>query len=353
MSRPCAQTAVTALLVVILPIVAAGQRSGELIDRGIRAYQNLDYDNAVVLLRRALAAPPSDTVPVAVVVRALSYLAASEVYRGRRDSAAVVFRRLVLSAPRARPDPLIFPPEVTTVFEATRRVTKAVLAELPADATLQAGEGRYPIALFASSFHEIVVALEQEDGRFLRGLYAGAIGDSLLVPWDGLDSAGVPMRTGRYVLSVTSRPSPGGEILRVLRLSLDIRATPGRDTLPWPAKPDSLPERTTAGPALRALAMGMLSGTAALALPLVVARGSRPSGARFAVAGVVSLAGIFGYFARKPGQPLPHSVVVNRERRADWQVKVRVVQHENTARRRDVQLTLRSGKPVIIEREAP
>ena len=353
MSRPWAQTAATTLLVAIFPAVAAGQRSGELIDRGIRAYQVLDYDNATLLLRRALAAPPSDTVPVAERVRALNYLAASELYRGRRDSAAAVFRRLVLSAPRAHPDLLIFPPEVTTVFEATRRSTKAVLAELPADTTLQAGEGRYPIVLFASSFHEIVVALEQEDGRFLRGLYAGAIGDSLLVSWDGLDSAGVPMRTGRYALSVTSRPSPGGEILRVLQLRLDVRATSGRDTLPWPAKPDSLPERTTPGPALRALALGMLSGAAALALPPVVARGSRPSGARFGVAGAVSLAGILGYFARKPGQPLPQSIAVNSERRAAWQGKVGDVQHENTVRRRTVQLTLRSGKPVVIEREAP
>jgi len=340
-------------LAVLLPAAVSGQQPGGLVDRGVRAYQTLDFETAAAQFRRALAASAPDTLTSLERVRALTYLAASDYYRDRRDSAAAVFRRLVLTAPRARPDPLIFPPEVTSVYDAARRATKVVAADLP-DTTIDLNGGHYPIHLTASSFHEIVVTLEQEDGRFLRGLYAGPIGDTLLVRWDGTDSAGVPLATGQYVLAVTSRPTPGGEILRVLRTPLTVRAGGGRDTLPWPASPPAaLPERAKSGPALRALMAGLVSGTAALALPSVVAKDARPTGARFAVAGAVSLAGVFGYFAHKPGRPLPENVTANRDRQAAWQVVVDSVRRENGARRRDVRLTIRSGAPVTIDREAP
>jgi len=342
------------LLLAARPAPARAQRSAELVDRGVRAYQNLDYDNASTLIRRALASPTPDTLPPGERTRALTYLAASDFFRGRQDSAAAVFRRLVLTAPRARPDPLIFPPEVTTIFEAARRTTKVVAPALPADTTVQLGDARYPIPLYASSFHEVVVALEREDGRFVRGLYAGPIGDSLVVRWDGLDSAGVPIAGGRYLLSVTSRATPGGDVVRVVRVPIEVRATAGRDTLPWPPGPDSLlPERTPSGPALRTLAIGIASGAAALVLPSAVAQGSHPTGARFAVAGAVSLAGIFGYFAHKPGLPLPRNAVANRGRRAAWQVKADDVRRENAARRRQIRLTVRAGAPVVIDREGP
>lgn len=343
------------LLAALLPAGVSGQESPQtaLLDRGIRAYQTLDYETAASLLRRALAASAPDTLTSVERVRALTYLAATDFYRDRRDSATMVFSRLVRMAPRARPDPLIFPPEVTAVYDAVRRATKVVAADLP-DTIVDLNGGHYPIRLAASSFHEIVVTLEQEDGRFLRGLYAGPIGDTLQVRWDGTDSAGVPLSTGQYVIAVTSRPTPGGEVLRVLRVPLEVKAGGGRDTLPWPATPPTpLPERARSGPALRALAAGFLGGTAALALPSVVAQDAHPAGARFAVAGAVSLAGLFGYFAHKPGRPLPENVVANRERRAAWQIVVDSVRRENGARRREVRLTIRSGVPVIIDREAP
>jgi hypothetical protein len=344
---------VVLLLAALVPAAASAQQTAALVERGVRAYQTLDYETAAALLRRALAAPAPDTATSVERVRALTYLAASDFYRDRRDSTAAVFRRLVLTAPRARPDPLIFPPEVTALYDAARRATKAVAAELP-DTTVDLNGGRYPIRLAASSFHEIVVALEQEDGRFLRGLYVGPIGDTLLVRWDGTDSAGVPLASGAYVLTVTSRPTPGGEILRVLRVPLEVRAGGGRDTLPWPASPPApLPERAPSGPALRVLAAGVLTGTAALALPGVVAKDAQPTGARFAVAGAVSLAGILGYFAHKPGRPLPQNAIANRARAAAWQVLRDSVRRENGNRRREVRLTVRSGAPVIIDRESP
>jgi len=86
----------------------------------IRAYQDLDFDAAARLLRRVLTPPLAMELSDAERARALSYLGAAEHYRGRPDSAIAVFRRLAVLAPRDQPDTLIFPPEVTRLYDAVR-----------------------------------------------------------------------------------------------------------------------------------------------------------------------------------------------------------------------------------------
>lgn len=119
---------VIAAVTAALPPRAAAQEQNRSLTGALQAYQNLEYESAAALFRRALAveAPSPDTLPTALRPKALTYLAASDFYRGRKDSAAVVFRRLIQQDPRYRPDPLIFPPEVTQAFESARRGTKVV-----------------------------------------------------------------------------------------------------------------------------------------------------------------------------------------------------------------------------------
>ena len=338
-----------------LPGGAAAQDQNRSLTAALQAYQNLEYESAAALFRRALAveAPSPDTLPTALRPKALTYLAASDFYRGRKDSSAVVFRRLIQQDPRYRPDPLIFPPEVTQAFEAARRATKVVAVVPPADTSLRLGRDQYPIHLYSSSFHEVVVGLERPDGRFIRGIYAGPIGDSLVVNWDGLDSANVPPGDGPLVLTVTSRPTPGGEVVRVVRIMLDVRATHA-DTLPWPAVPDTLllPERAPAGPALRSLSEGLLGAVAVLALPSIVGSGTHPTGARFAVVGALSLAGIAGFVSRRPGIPFPQNVIKNTERRAVFQRQIEAAKQDNARRRTGVLERIRAGAPVVISRES-
>jgi len=348
---------VTAALAVTVatPRPAAAQDATHAVASAVEAYQNLDYETAAALLRRVLAveAPSPDTIPDALRPKALTYLAASDFYRGRRDSADAVFRRLIREDPRFRPDPLIFPPEVTAVFESQRRAIKVVAVEPPADTTLRVGRDQYPIRMYASSFHEVVVALEHTDGRFLRGIYAGPIGDSLTVNWDGLDSAGAPPGDGPLVLTVTSRPTPGGEVVRVVRVPLDIRATHA-DTLPWPGLPDTalLPERATSGPAMRALGGGLLGAAAVLVLPSVMASGAHASDGRFVVVGALTVSGIAGFLGHRPGTPLPDNVVRNTERRALWQRQIETTKQENARRRTAVLERIRASAPLVISREA-
>jgi len=105
---------------------AQAERASTRMANAIAAYQNLDFDLAAILLRRALSGELSDTQRVA----ALMYLGAAEHYRARPDSAAAVFGRLVLLAPRYQPDTLIFPPEITRLYKSVHDRTAAVLRRL-------------------------------------------------------------------------------------------------------------------------------------------------------------------------------------------------------------------------------
>src|SRR5438132_10440136 len=99
----------------------------------MRAYKNLEFDAATLLLRRGVVQLTAANAPVARRAKGLVYLGAAELFRGRRDSAVAVFRRLVVLDPRYRPDQLVFPPEVTNVFEAVRLRTKTVGTVGPRD----------------------------------------------------------------------------------------------------------------------------------------------------------------------------------------------------------------------------
>ena len=83
---------------------AAGQGAAQAIvspfAEGIRAYQNLDFDQAAALLRRDLARATGSTATLSERAQGLVYLGAADLFRGRRDSTVAVFRRLVQLDPR-------------------------------------------------------------------------------------------------------------------------------------------------------------------------------------------------------------------------------------------------------------
>lgn len=328
---------------------ARGQASGELVQRGIRAYRDLDLPTAVGLIRRALAAQGDDTLPEPARLEALSYLGAAEFVRGRTDSAASAFRRIVQLEPRYRLDPLVFPPELATLFSSVRRETKVVEAEIPTVATVTPGSGLYTPLLFASSFHEIRATIERSDGVSVRRVYEGIISDSLELRWDGLDAAGTPLESGRYVLAIESRLS--GEVVRILRVPLDIESNPA-DTVDHPLPPpDSLflPERLTGGPGLEALVGGLLGGVGIAVLPLAVAPDADLSAGRIAVAGTVALTGVIGFFTQRPGRPIDANVRANELLRQAWRVRVDEVVQLNAGRRSIAEIVVRAGPPTVID----
>src|SRR5439155_17725485 len=142
--------------------------------------------------------------------------------RGQRDSAVAAFRHLVLLNPRYRPDELIFPPQVTNLFQEVRRATRAIAVAVPPVTELRTRLERFTARVLASSLADITVMLAQEDGTPVRQLYSGPVADSLVVTWDGLTAAGAPADNGRYVLRVMPRTAaPDGP--RPRQVVLDVK----------------------------------------------------------------------------------------------------------------------------------
>lgn len=319
-----------------------------LVQSGLRHYQRLEYDSAIVDLRRALTNTPTDSLTDSARARALTYLAASELFRGRRDSSLAVFRRLVTLNPRARPDPLVFPPEVQNIYDFARDVTKVVAVQVPRDTSIRLGADRFRARLYASSFQQIIVTLEREDGFTVRTLYAGPISDTLQVFWTGEDTLFFQNDTGRLVFTVTSIVNTRQS--RVLRLPFDLVLGP-QDTLPTPPPlPDSLflPEREPAGPGFASLGRGAGIGLAVALLPGLVSGGDAPSGSRFAVAGGLTIAGLVGFFKHRPGRPLPDNIVANQALRDGYQAQIQMTAQENAIRVLQKRLDIHVGRPEVL-----
>lgn len=336
------------------PHAVTAQRAAAALAQGVRAYDDLEFDGAAGLLRRALAFQGADALAPADAARALIYLAATELLRDRPDSARAVARTLVLANPRFHPDELVFPPQVLTLYEEVRRATPAVTARAPADTAIRAGTEALKVRLYASTFHDVAAVLAAEDGRVVRTLYAGPIGDSLDVHWNGLDSSGTgPPPNGHYAITVTSRDRQR-RVVRILRLPLEV--VRGRvDTLPHPAPPaDSLrlPERRPMGPALRAFAPAALAGAAIAVLPSVVASGEDATGARFVVGGTVTVAGIVAFLSHRPGRSIPGNAAHNRTLRDAWRREVAEVSRRNVDRARGM-VGIRAGAPIFLTPDRP
>jgi hypothetical protein len=342
-------------VVVLAAAAAAGagrleaQGAGSLLDAGIQAYRNLEFDRAAGYLQRALAAGGAT---VAERTSAFAYLGATEVFRGRPDSARAVFRQLVRFAPRYRIDRLVFPPEVTSSFEVVRRATPVAEVRVADSAAFRAGEPGLAIDLFGSTYLVARVDVLRADGGLVRGVYAGPVGDSLRTEWDGMTAAGDPVAAGRYLVVATSTDT-SGVTERIVRVPLDVEVSLP-DTVRYPPPPpDSLllPERTTAGPGLQALVGGLVLGTAVALLPNVVAPDTPLSAARFGVGAAVSLAGFAGFLTSRPGREIPENIAANGRVRAEWEIQRQVVARENAERLRRAGLRIRGGAPQVIERE--
>jgi hypothetical protein len=326
---------------------AAAQSSDELYQQGVRAYQRLEFSAAAALFQRALDMVPRDSTGPSSRPKVLDYLAGSMVFRGNRDSAAAVFRTLLQADPRHHLDDLVFPPEVTGLFDDVRRNTAFVSIEASGDASIKVDSQPWTVRLLASSFHHVDVALLAQDSSVYRNLYSGPVWDTLTLQWNGRDSLGGTVRDGHYTLAVTSKP--GERSRRTVMLPLDVSVT-RQDTLPLPpAPPDSvrLPERTGRGPGMKALLSGLGLGLAVAALPAVVDHGANPSPARFAVGGAVSIAGIAGFLTHRSGEPIAANAAANRTRWDEWQAQTQAIARENAARRNGTQVRVKVGTPVV------
>jgi hypothetical protein len=124
-------TMLALLLLLAAPLEAQSDSASNVMARAVRAYQDLDFDFAVRLFRRVLSPPLAAQLDAAGRARALMYLGATEHYRGHPDSTIAVFRRLVALAPDQRPDTLVFPPEITRLYDGVRSAATVVAVTPP------------------------------------------------------------------------------------------------------------------------------------------------------------------------------------------------------------------------------
>jgi hypothetical protein len=343
---------VVALATVFGVRMASGQRGDSAFAQAVEAYNNLDFHTASALFRQVVATAPRGRAP-GELESALAYLGASEWFEGLRDSALAVFLTLVILDPRYRLSELVFPPEVTGAFADVRRLTKVVDVSTSPETTIQAGQGRFSAWLLASSPHPVTVAVLRDDGTTLRTLYTGPMGDSLEVHWDGLDSAGAPVGTGTLFLSVTSR-GPDLHPIRTARVPLDITAESPPQVPAPPPLADSLflPEQAAKHGSATSLVAGLVDAALIAALPGVIASGTQPSGARFAIAAGITLAGLAGFAAHHGTRPIPENIAANQRLKLAWQRRVEAANEENAARRRTPTLVIRVGPRAVIEQES-
>lgn len=339
-------------LALAVPPAARAQTAAQLLEQGITRYQNFEFESAALSIRRALSLAGPAGLPRQERARALSYLAAAELFNSRPESARAAFEQLVLLAPRYRPSSLVFPPSVLAQYDQVRLSIKAVDIVAPDTLDVRLGAGVFAPWVYASSVHEISVSVVRSDGRRVRPLYRGALSDSLPLRWDARDSTGAVVSSGSYQLRVESLGADN-QVVRTAELPLDVQIV-RRDTLPHPPRPDSLlkPERNPFGPALKVLATGLALGGLTAGLPIMFDAGSQAAGTRFIVGGALSLAGIAAFVSHHPGRRIPENISANAAVRAEWERARRAVVEENQRRIEDVRLRIRTGDLVQMDRAA-
>lgn len=348
--RPVSLAIVAGALAVAQPLRA--QSGNPVVTQALRAYRSMEYDVAALMLRHGLDATGPDTLPLGERADAYVYLGATELFLGRRDSAAAAFRRALAIDPRYRPHRLTFPPEVTSLFDAARLGTAYLRLDGPTDTTIVPGEKDYVVRLYASAPLEVTVDLGSANGRPLRHLYAGPVSDSLDVHWDGLGADRLTPVDGSLVLEAKTMRSSGST--PTVRMPL-VAQRVGGDARPDPPMPDSLllPERVPAGPGLRALAGGVLTGLAAVVLPSLVARGSPATPARLAVGGALGLAGVVGLIRQRPGGTISANIATNRATREAWKLRIDQTRAENRASSAPRRVRITTDQPVSLSQERP
>ena len=170
------------------------------VDSGVDAYDEAVYDTSAMLLRRALKARGADSLDATQRVRALTFLGAAELQRGRRDSSAAAFRQLLVVNPRRPPDPDVFPPAVTDFYDSLKSMQKGV-------ARIASTADGVALTIVALTPHEVSIGIGQNGGPTSFQLYRGVVRDSVVVTWNGLSPQGAALRPGSYEFVLVASPS--------------------------------------------------------------------------------------------------------------------------------------------------
>jgi len=140
----------------------------------------------------------------------MAYLGAAEWFQNHPDSTAAVFRRLVLQDPGFRLDTLRFPPTITGVYDALRKQTYTVRADVAPTTEIRLGDARALVTLTSATPHRVRASLVRE-GAPAQKLLETTVSDTATVTWDGRFGS-VAASDGTYDLAIASFDSSGRPI---------------------------------------------------------------------------------------------------------------------------------------------
>ena len=306
------------------------------VTRAVAILDSAQTERGIDSLRALLAQWPSDGA-TELRVRASVHLGAASLSLGLRDSALTHFREAVRLNPFAVPDPEVFNPDIVETFRQARRSTPSVGLRVAADTVINPVTEAYLVAVAVGSPGEVAVAVvpaaAAAPGPAPTRLRVDSA-SSFVLPLRAADS--LPLEPGDYRLTAgmprTAVPSTTA-LLRITRQAVD---TASHDPPLNPAQ--FRPETRPGAPAKGSAISGLLIGLAAAALPSLVSNsavwGKGVDVHAVSVGSSIAIAGIAGVFVGRRPVPIPENIELNRNLRASWEERDRLIAVDNARRRR-------------------
>lgn len=343
--------------------VEAQSEAGRLIAQARAEIEDLNWDSALVHLRKGLDASPTD----AERVRAYILLGAADVNQGNRLGGRQWFERAVrldqqLTEPLFRADSLsLLHSDAPVVFGEARTAVAPVLApsalraalavalDLPADTSVSPWGGGIWIETrpsYAARVEAIISSVEDRATAVWSEI--APMGGAHTSLWNLRDRSGALVRPGRYSLRATATDSAGVVSLTIERILLVSRVRV--DTQALPAPPTFAPESLRLRGSPTSMLLGLALGAAAVALPMAAGSPDLNAGlvadqTVYAVAGAVSLAGIIGFLAGHRVRSIPANIQRNRESRERYEY--------NRAQITQLNARVLENAPVHVQVEGP
>jgi hypothetical protein len=210
--------------------------AGQMLERAVRLYEDVELEDAVAILRRIVS--PSEGLDASATERAQAYkylgaVCALQPGPDKRDSAIAYLREAVALDPFVELEAQTFTPAQLAVFAEARNRTFRVAVRPPRPDSLDSTSLTLTF-LYVTSHAALVRAELRSDGATLLVLYDGPSDGPRAVTWDGTLPGRSLVPPGRYELAVVGRSS-------VLNLS-DSAATYFDLQLEHPALEDTLPD---------------------------------------------------------------------------------------------------------------
>ena len=338
--------AIALVLFALAPPLAAQSNTAEMLQRARRLYEDVEVEQALVLLRQIISPVSPYVVSPEQRVEAYKYLGAALALQqgpAKRDSAVTYFRAALERDPFVDLEPQSFSPGQLSAFADARNRTFAAAVRPVRVDTLAPGSGQ--VTIQALTTHTALMRVELRSafgGR--RVLYDGENDGLREVRWDGLLGDGALAPAGRYELDVIGES-------RLVRLTdtaavyLDVTRLhpPLEDTLPALGAGDLLPEQYPSSVATGNLLKGLGVGAGALLVQSVLSSGQLGGGSALlpgVVAGAGVLTGVVSYSLRQRNRSIPANIAENARRRVERGTQNAAIRERNGERLRATRLVV-------------